>query len=441
MPGHARAERGTGKNLSERAMLRICWFTNVPFPKGCELVGRPIPFNEGWTSSLAAALVATGQVQLLVITAVVGKGGTVTDTDGTTHMLVGLDAKQFAREVLSYPGAALRRKYLEIIAGFEPQVVHIHGSEYGYGLMVAEQDIAIPTVISLQGFLGACYRDDSAGIPLHERLRNCGVQGMLSPASVLRGTSIPPRKLGDEMRILRNPCVFTGRTLFDRAYLHSANPSARYCHCDETLRREFFLQERDPIRILPHSIFAASSNHPRKGFHCLLAAVALLQKEFPEITVRVPGRKPRHSWRAGWYERYVRKLISRWGLEDRIAFLGNLSAEGMAAELAQAHVFGYPSFVDNSPNALAEAMLVGVPIATSYVGGIPSLVRDQESALCFPVGDAISMAECIRILFQNRERAQHLAGNARKIALARHDPGRVAGKMLEVYRQVLGGGL
>ena len=81
--------------------------------------------------------------------------------------------------------------------------------------------------------------------------------------------------------------------------------------------------------------------------------------------------------------------------------------------------------------------MVGVPIATSYVGGIPSMVRDQESALCFPVGDEFSLAECIRTLFRDHEMAQHLAQNARQLARVRHDPRRIAEEMLTIYRRTL----
>lgn len=419
-------------------MLRVCWLTNVPLPSACQAVGREPPVAGGWLSALGEAMVATGQVKLQVITPVIGKGGTVTDADGTTHALLDMEPRQFIQDVLHYPGAALRTRYLEAMAPFQPQIVHVNGTEYSHGLLAAEGDTTLPTVVSLQGFVGACQRYDCAGIPLWERVWNCGPKGILHPANVWRGTSLGPQRVHNEEQILRSPAIFVGRTTFDRAYLHAVNPSARYCHCDEALRGEFFRQERDRNAVVPHCLFAPDSSSPRKGFHCLLKAVALLKQEFPDIVVRVPGSGPRDSWRSDWYERYLRKLMRRLDLEGRLVFLGELSADAMAAELARAHVVGYPSFVDNSPNALGEAMLVGAPIVTSYVGGIPSMVRDGENALCFPAGDEISMAGCIRTLFQDDALAQHLAENARRVARVRHDPQRIAPEMLTIYRRALG---
>lgn len=86
-----------------------------------------------------------------------------------------------------------------------------------------------------------------------------------------------------------------------------------------------------------------------------------------------------------------------------------------------------------SPNSLAEAMLVGVPIVAHYAEGIPSMVRHQEKALCFPVGDEIVTAECIRGAFCDETLAARLASRSQNVARQRHDPKSVAHRMLEIY--------
>ena len=105
----------------------------------------------------------------------------------------------------------------------------------------------------------------------------------------------------------------------------------------------------------------------------------------------------------------------------------------MAEELARAQVFALPSFGENSPNSLAEAMLVGTPVVAAFVGGVPSMVRDEETALCFPVGDEIVMAECLRKALSEEALAAQLAQNAQRVARQRHDPKSVAQRMLEIY--------
>jgi glycosyltransferase involved in cell wall biosynthesis len=213
------------------------------------------------------------------------------------------------------------------------------------------------------------------------------------------------------------------------------NPHAVYRYGDEVMASVFYSTVRDPAKVVPHSVFtAASTDNPRKGLHCLLKAIALIKEEFPQLTVRVLGTAIRQSWRAKGYHKYLDRLIRALALEDRIVPLGSLTSESIAAELASADVYAFPSFADNSPSSVTEAMLVGTPIAASFVGGVPSRLRDGETALLFPAGDEIVLAECLRRLLHDRELAQRLAANARAVALERNDPAKVAQQMIDIYR-------
>ena len=109
-----------------------------------------------------------------------------------------------------------------------------------------------------------------------------------------------------------------------------------------------------------------------------------------------------------------------------------------AAELAAADVFAYPSFIDNSPNSLAEAMLVGAPIVASRVGGIPTLLTDGEQGFLAAAGDAAALAAAVERLLADRAAAARLGSAARAVALARHEPGRITDRTLEIYEDVVG---
>jgi glycosyltransferase involved in cell wall biosynthesis len=355
-------------------------------------------------------------------------------------MLLGMGASQYSRDVIGVPDGTLRQRYLSAIADGHPDLVHVNGTEYSYGTLIADNYIDVPAVVSLQGLLGPLARFDAGGIALGSRVRNSFVYDLVHLSSLVRGTTTSPNRVRDvEQRILRSNAVFVGRTMYDRACVNAENKDATYYHCDEVMRPPFYDVCRDESGVVRNSIVTTGCSHPRKGFHSLLRAIALVKPEFPDIIVRVPGQRPRRSWRAGWYERLLRRLMEGLGLEDNLVFLGSLNAGAMAAELARAHICAVPSFADNSPNALAEAMLVGVPTVASYVGGIPSMVRDQETALCFPVGDHILLAECIRRLLHDDKLARRLGDSALALAKVRHDPKRVGDAMLGIYRRALGG--
>jgi glycosyltransferase involved in cell wall biosynthesis len=116
--------------------------------------------------------------------------------------------------------------------------------------------------------------------------------------------------------------------------------------------------------------------------------------------------------------------------------LGQLTAEKMADELTSANVFVIPSLIENSPNSLAEAMIVGTPTVSSFVGGIPSMVRDNETSLCFPPGDEKVMAERINMIFRDDMLAVRLSEEAQKTAHKRHDRHTIVTTMLIIYRSL-----
>jgi glycosyltransferase involved in cell wall biosynthesis len=120
-----------------------------------------------------------------------------------------------------------------------------------------------------------------------------------------------------------------------------------------------------------------------------------------------------------------------------VVALPDLDAKSMAEELSRAHVFVLPSFIENSPNSLAEAMLVGTPSVVSFVGGVPSMVTDEVEALTFPAGDEAVLAEQIRRVFPDEALADELSLRARATAHRRHLPAKIAREMLEIYRSVI----
>jgi len=414
--------------------MRICWFTNVPFPSACRAVGRPAYPTGGWLSSLGEALLATGNVELLVVSFVLGGSEASVRAGGCDHVLIAFEPQRFLREWCYYPSAAVRRKCAQIVARFQPDLIHVNGTEGSYGLLLAEGDIRAPAVVSIQGVLQAVARYYCGGISFRDRWRSYSFRDFIRRDGLIRQQRAFARRAREvERRILQLDATFTGRTRFDEAYLRAVNPGAAYYQCDRVLRSPFYTAERDPSQVVAYSIFTSSATYPLKGLHCLLKAVGLLKQRFPQITVRVVGNPASNSWRATGYQKYLHGLIQSLGLQERVVSLGELDAEGVARELSRAHVFAFPSFADNSPNSLAEAMLVGVPAVASFAGGTPSMVSDGQTALCFPTGDETVMAECIGTVFVDDHLAQRLAQKARQVALARHDPQTIAHRMLDIY--------
>ena len=84
-------------------------------------------------------------------------------------------------------------------------------------------------------------------------------------------------------------------------------------------------------------------------------------------------------------------------------------------------------------------MLLGVPVVSSEVGGVPSLFTDEEEGLFYPVEDVQKMAEQVMRIFGDDELAMRLSRAAKKRAAQTHDPQTNYRRLLEIYDEINNG--
>jgi glycosyltransferase involved in cell wall biosynthesis len=121
------------------------------------------------------------------------------------------------------------------------------------------------------------------------------------------------------------------------------------------------------------------------------------------------------------YGRYLYKLIRKYHLRDHVVMLGKLNADQMKEQYLSSNVFVCPSSLENSPNSLGEAMLLGVPCVASNVGGIPSMMVGGQDGILFPAGNVEALAEDIIEIFAQEEITKAYSRNAKKHAHENHD--------------------
>ena len=134
----------------------------------------------------------------------------------------------------------------------------------------------------------------------------------------------------------------------------------------------------------------------------------------------------------------MKNLVRDLKLTENVVFTGVLGASEVARRMCSAHVFVLSSLIENSPNTLAEAMILGVPSVSSFAGGAQDMARDGEEALFFRAEDPAQLAFQIRRVFEDDDLALRLSKNARRRARVTHDPEKNLQRMLSVYRDILG---
>ena len=120
------------------------------------------------------------------------------------------------------------------------------------------------------------------------------------------------------------------------------------------------------------------------------------------------------------YGKYLRSLMDKYSLGDKLVILGKLDSAEMKKQYLKSSLFVCPSAIENSPNSLGEAMLLGMPCIASRVGGIPSMATDEEISYV-SAGSAEELAEAISNVFENREAALISAAAGRKRAMLTYD--------------------
>lgn len=79
----------------------------------------------------------------------------------------------------------------------------------------------------------------------------------------------------------------------------------------------------------------------------------------------------------------VKRVLKLNNKSRNIEFYGQTSTEELIKQLKTCHFFVHPSYIDNSPNSVCEAMILGMPVLSSSVGGVPSLIENKETGFLF----------------------------------------------------------
>jgi len=143
----------------------------------------------------------------------------------------------------------------------------------------------------------------------------------------------------------------------------------------------------------------------QKDHTTLIKAFALISQKYPELTLTIYGEGPLRS--------ELENLIRFLKLEGRV-FLPGFDKDIYKA-LAQADIFVFPSLYEGFPNALCEAMAVGLPVVASNCSGTVDLIQESHNGRLFPVGDHTALAAILEALIPNQKHRQDLGQNAQKI--------------------------
>lgn len=307
-----------------------------------------------------------------------------------------------------------------------PDVVHAHNLYplWSPSALAACRRRGIPTVFTVHNYGLTCpaifhLRQGRicdrcvAGSPLACLVHNCCDSVLKSTAYALR--SLVARRL-DLFR--RNVTMFVVLNRFGADWLGAAGyDRKRLAELPNMVTMPVSASDPGAGR----SVVFAGRLSPEKGVATLLEAA----RRLPAIRFEIAGDGPLAA-------------ALRAGAPANVRFAGLLDADAMGELYRRARCVVVPShWFEGCPLVVLEAMAHGVPVVASRLGGLPELVREEETGLLVAARDGAATARAIERLWADPALARRLGAAGRRRAGAEHGEALYVQRLLEIYRRAL----
>lgn len=464
--------------------MKVLWLCNVALPMIARQLDIEVSNKEGWISGMAQALLEHREENDISLAfafpvpkAMVPEGEEVysREIQVETASLACYGFPEDVRCPEKYDGN-LEPAMKKIVNQFKPDIVHCFGTEYPHTLAMCR---IFPRkdriLIGLQGLCAPYAQAYYANLP--ERvIRTVTLRDFLRKDNLRQQQKKFALRGETEREAIGIAGNITGRTEWDKSHALAQNPKARYYVMNETLRQEFYGPVWDRDRCVPHTIFLSQGDYPLKGLHYMLLAMPAILAKYPDAKVAVAGnsiveyRTLKQKLKISAYGKYLRRLMKELGLEEHVAFLGKLTAEQMRDRYLASSLYVCCSALENSPNSLGEAMLLGMPCVSADVGGIPSMFTDGVDGILYRgfeeggaggrpaceglgretesesasepdrAGELVAvsgrLADSVLEMWDNPQKWGGYCANARRHAQVTHDRNKNYQKLVEIYGKI-----
>lgn len=412
---------------------KILWFS------GSEFSDEKIKTTGTWLIAMGNALAENEDIELYNI------------TDGDVTSITQKNASNITQWIIPY---GERKKYYqgskELISfikkidnEIKPDLIHVWGTETGFGIDVIEAKLQTPVLLEIQGLLFASVQYYYGGLSNGDLFNCIGLKEIIRPKFHPYFNRRRFWKKGKyELRLIRQIENISVQSGWVDSIIKYVAPGSKIFHTGIMLRSEFYetssweYQENEVINIFTSS----SAAIPYKGLQVLFEAIALLKDKYPNIRLKIGGDIQIHKKYGLIGDGYTGWLIKRaeqLGIAVSISWMGKMDANEMIQQMHKSSMVVVPSFVETYCLFMAEAMMVGVPTVASYAAALPELAEHGKSALYFPTGDHWACAEQIEKIITDQELAKRLSVESRNKALQRNEQYKVLQKQLEIYNEII----
>ena len=410
--------------------MKIFWVVNVMFPYVNEHLRKKNNPLGGWLIGLFNKIINDKRISLAIATVYDSNEYIKLNHNNVVYYLI--------------PRKKQRKFWNVSVSDFNPDLIHIHGTEYEYGKIIQSLFPDKKTIVSIQGLVSVISDYYIANIKRSEVLKNITFKDIVKGSIYKEQKQFIKRGIC-EQEILKNSTAIVGRTNWDYACSYGIVGKDKYYKCNENLRDSFYHAKWNINNIEKNSIFISQACYPIKGFHIMLEAARVLKYRYgyKDLKIYVAGSNITDTTTFGkkiklsGYGNYIKSLIKKYHLQENIIFTGLLNEKEMIDRLLLSNVFVQASSIENSPNSLGEAMLIGMPCVASNVGGTSDLLKDKEEGFLYPFGDYNLLAYYIHKIFYEDGVATLIGNKASKHANITHNRIINTERMIEIYSTII----
>lgn len=410
--------------------MKILWFE----------ISTPVRYQDngqvtaGWQDALEDIVSKCDDIQLFIafesLTA-----NKVKVIDGITYIPMKTEYSWWERKKREFTCKVNEKKViqkgLEVIRDYHPDLVHVFGNEWPFGLLA--KHINIPLVVHIQGSIVPYYNVlyparysnftliKAIGWDLRKQYHNLAWLFMMKSW------------LKMETETWNRVSHYMGRTEWDRALVNMLHPGASYHHVEEALR-PLFLNTSNKWHGINNGkikLFTTGCSTFWKGIDVMLKTAHVLKNANVDFEWTVAGKLPDLN----------RKIVEdKEGLrfaDYNFRFLGLIKPGELIDKLCDTTLYVHTAYIENSPNSICEAQLLGVPVVATMVGGVSTLVRDRKDGILVPANDPWQMANAIVELANDADRMRAYSESTRKFALQRHSKENILKELLSCYHDIL----
>lgn len=409
--------------------MKILWF-EVTEPAA--YVSEKAPIN-GWQDSLERIVRTVSEIDLTIVFISENHSDTKV-IEGVKYIPIHVQWSSFERKFRKYWDVYVEKMLpcaIKIVEDCKPDLIHIFGTEWPFGMIAAYT--SVPVVIHI---MGAIVPYNNVRFPANYSLIGMLMQNWYMPITLFHLWQEKRNSANREMwecRIWKLVSNYMGRTQWDRSLSNVLHPGRNYFHVDEALRMDFLmggncwqLPQESKLRLI--SIGCSSF---WKGPDMMLKVAKILTE------LRVD-----FEWQiVGWMNSVIKKAVERQErarFEDcNVHFIGFKKSVELKRILCASTIYVHTAYIENSPNSICEAQCLGLPVVSTNVGGISSLVRHDIDGILVAAGDPWQMADAIINLYNDETRMIKYSNNSRAFALSRHSDGNIKEQLLNCYNQVI----